>query len=158
MIKDWLRLSSLYFRSAYFFRACKFTVAVLLPLVTLGLLGYIEFAVPIAIGVFLNAPSDIPGSLKRKVYGILISIALTMGVTLIVSLSQPHFWLLLVVITLLAFSISLLAVYGFRGSLVAFSGLLAMVLGLAHGISSIALWMHVLLLGGGGLFYLAVYH
>ncbi|MCM4169596.1 hypothetical protein DHD08_18095 [Arenibacter sp. H213] len=155
-MKDWLRLSSLYFRSAYFFRACKFTVAVLLPLVTLGLLGYIEFAVPIAIGVFLNAPSDIPGSLKRKVYGILISIALTMGVTLIVSLSQPHFWLLLVVITLLAFSISLLAVYGFRGSLVAFSGLLAMVLGLAHGISSIALWMHVLLLGGGGLFYLAV--
>ncbi|GGW27842.1 membrane protein [Arenibacter certesii] len=115
-----------------------------------------EYAVPITIGVFLNAPSDIPGSLRRKVRGILISIVLTMLVTLIVSLARPHFWVLLAVITLFAFSISLLAVYGFRGSLVAFSGLLAMVFSLAHGISSVPLWMHVLLLGGGGLFYLGL--
>lgn len=156
MIKESIRLSSLYFRSSYFFRACKFTLSVLLPIVTLGLMGYMEFAVPISIGVFLNAPSDIPGSLKRKVYGILISIVLTMGVTVIISLSQTHYWILLCVITLLSFSVSLLAVYGFRGSLVAFSGLMAMVFGLAHGLSSIPLWAHVLLIGVGGLFYLSV--
>ncbi len=156
MVKEFIRLSSLYFRSSYFFRALKFTLAALFPLVTLGMLGYSEIGIPIAIGVFLNAPSDIPGSLKRKVYGILISSALTMGVTVIVSLSNPHYWLLLAVISVLTFSISLLAVYGFRGSLVAFSGLLAMILSLAHGISTIPLWLHILLIGVGGLFYLSV--
>src|SRR5690606_7712877 len=130
-------------------------IAVLIPLLSLGLSGYSDYAIPIAIGIFLNAPSDIPGSLKRKVYGILISVGLTMLITLAVSLSKMHFWPLLSIISFLSFSISLLAVYGFRGSLISFSGLLAMVLALAHGLSALSLWVHILLIGLGGIFYLA---
>lgn len=154
MLKDLPKLLPVYFKSSYFFRACITTIAVLIPLLWLGLLGYSDYAIPIAIGVFLNAPSDIPGSLRRKVYGILISVVLTMLITLVVSLSKSHFWSLLSVISLLSFSISLLAIYGFRGSLISFSGLLAMVLALAHGISALSLWAHILLIGLGGIFYL----
>lgn len=156
MIKDLIRLSSLYFRSAYFFRASIITISVLTPLLSLGMLGYSEYAIPIAMGVFLNAPSDIPGSLKRKVYGILISILLTMGATLAVRLVQGHFWPLLAVLSVLSFCISFLAVYGFRSSLIAFSGLLSMALALAQGISSVPLWLHIVLIGVGGLFYLSI--
>ncbi|HLT50727.1 MAG TPA: FUSC family membrane protein [Arenibacter sp.] len=155
MPKDLINPLTIYFKSAYFFRACITTIAVLIPLLSLGLSGYSDYAIPIAIGIFLNAPSDIPGSLKRKVYGILISVGLTMLITLVVSLSRMHFWWLLSVISLLSFSLSLLAVYGFRGSLISFSGLLAMVLALAHGISTLSLWQHILLIGLGGIFYLA---
>src|SRR5690606_4448725 len=130
-------------------------IAVLIPLLSLGLSGYSDYAIPIAIGMFLNAPSDIPGSLKRKVYGILISVGLTMLIILAESLSRMNFWWLLSVILLLSFSLSLLAVYGFRVSMIAFSGLLAMVLALAHGISTLSLWQHILLIGLGGIFYLA---
>lgn len=154
MVKDLIHSLSIYFKSAYFFRAGITTIAVLIPLLWLGLLGYSDYAVPIAIGVFLNAPSDIPGSLRRKVYGILISVGLTMLITLVVSLSINHYWLLLSVISLLSFSISLLAVYGFRGSLISFSGLLAMVLALAHDTSTLPLGLHILLIGSGGIFYL----
>src|SRR5690606_7161651 len=102
MLKDLINPLTIYFKSAYFFRACITTIAVLIPLLWLGILGYSDYAVPIAIGVFLNAPSDIPGSLKRKVYGILISVGLTMLITLMVSLSQMDYWLLLSVISLLS--------------------------------------------------------
>ena len=154
MLKDLTNQLSIYFKSAYFFRACITTLAVLAPLLWLGLLGHSDYAVPIAIGVFLNAPSDIPGSLRRKVYGILISIMLTMLITLVVSLSTAHYWLLLSAISLISFSVSLLAVYGFRGSLISFSGLMAMVLALAHDSATLPLWLHILLVGLGGIFYL----
>jgi uncharacterized membrane protein len=45
--------------------------------------------------LFLNAPGDIPGSSKRKVNAILVSIGLTMVVTAIIlfsKLSYPFYW------------------------------------------------------------------
>ena len=109
------------------------------------------------VGAFLNAPGDIPGSLKRKVNAILISIGLTMFITAIILFSKPYFPLLLLAMTIISLVISLLSVYGFRASLVSFSGLLAMVIAFAiQKETTPAIFQHIGLMGLGGLWYLLV--
>ena len=106
--------------------------AVVTPLIVLNFLGYFEFAPAIVMGAFLNAPGDIPGSLKRTVNAILI-------------------------MAVISFCVSLISVYGFRASMVSFSGLLAMVLAFAvQKETAYDILIHVLLMGCGGLWYLLV--
>lgn len=157
MEKDYLKNIQFFFKSSSFQKGLVLTFAILIPIVILNIAGFQKFSFSIAIGALLNAPSDVPGSLKRKVNGILISIILTMLVTLITIYAKPYFYLLLPILAVLSFGISLIAVYGFRGSLISFSGLLAIVLGLAnHEFSGAFIWIHVGLIGVGGLWYLLV--
>lgn len=108
-------------------------------------------------GAFLNATGDIPGSLKRKVNGILISNVLTMLIFTIILFCKPYLPLLLLALTVISFSVSLISVYGFRASLISLSGLLAMVLAFAvHKDGPKEIFLHVFLLGCGGLWYLCV--
>ncbi|RPD98199.1 hypothetical protein EGM88_06815 [Aureibaculum marinum] len=158
MVKELLKSVELFFKGASFYRGVVLTIAVALPLVLFYAINLLDFVLPVLMGIFVNAPSDIPGSLKRKVNGILISIALTVIITGIVLFLKPHFLLLLVALALLSFFSSMIAVYGFRGSLIAFSGLLAIVLALAvrnelHGVEII---IHMGLLAVGGLWYLSI--
>ena len=152
MLKKYYSAADLFLRSSNFYRGLLQTLAAVSPLVILYYAGYFEYAVGITLGAMLNAPSNIPGSPKRRVYGILVSIALTIISTTLVLYAKPYFWLLLFTLLVLGFLISLVSVYGFRGSLISFSGLLAMVLALAKGVDNIPL--HGLLIGIGGLWYL----
>ena len=79
-----------------------------------------------------------------------------MLVTLLVSFAKVNFMLLIATLAALSFFISLISAYGFRGSLIAFSGLLAMVLSLARDVSDFGIWLHVSLIGVGGLWFLLV--
>ena len=156
-LKNHLKIIELFLKGSSFYRGVVLTIAVVLPLVIFNALDLFHFAPAIAVGAFLNAPSDVPGSLKRKINGILISIVLTLLVTFILYITKPIFVLLLIAIAFLSFIISLISVYGFRASLISFSGLLAIVLALAiekPDLKSIAI--HVGLIGIGGLWYLLV--
>lgn len=155
MLKEHLKNVELFLKGANFFRGIILTTAVISPLFILSFFGYFEYAPSVVIGAFLNAPGDIPGSLKRKVNGILIGIVLTMSVTLLVLLVKPIYPLLLVVIAVLSFCISLISVYGFRASLLSLSGLLAIVLAFAIQKETLpVIFTHVGLMGIGGLWYL----
>ncbi|MCC8360413.1 FUSC family protein [Salinimicrobium sp. ASW11-47] len=55
---------------------------------------------------------------------------------------------------MLSFSIALISIYGFRASLISFSGLLALVLSLAHDSEKLEIYQFALLIGVGGLWYL----
>ncbi|MHA7943371.1 FUSC family protein [Formosa sp. 3Alg 14/1] len=155
MIKDNLKSIELFFKGSHFYRGVILTTSILIPLVLFYFLGIFSYAPSIAIGVFLNAPSDIPGSLKRKINGTLLSILLTATTTCIILFAKPYFYLLIVFIPLLTFLISLLSAYGFRGSLIAFSGLLAMVIGLGvHYDTPSQILIHSALIACGGLWYL----
>ncbi|WP_338035247.1 FUSC family membrane protein [Lacinutrix himadriensis] len=156
-LKTYLKTTELFLKGSSFYRGVVLTVAVVLPLFIFNTIGLFAYAPAIALGTFLNAPSDIPGSLKRKINGILISIVLTMLVTFIVFITKPVFVLLLIAIAILSFAISLISVYGFRASLISFSGLLAIVLALAVAKPDLkSMLLHVGLLGIGGLWYLTV--
>jgi uncharacterized membrane protein YccC len=156
-LKTYLKTTELFLKGSSFYRGVVLTIAVVLPLFIFNAIGLFAYAPAIALGTFLNAPSDIPGSLKRKINGILISIVLTMLVTFIVFITKPVFVLLLIAIAILSFAISLISVYGFRASLISFSGLLAIVLALAVAKPDLkSMLLHVGLLGIGGLWYLTV--
>ena len=83
-MKETIKQLELFFRSSNFGRGIRLGIALALPFAILYGLGYFEFALPIVIGAFLNAPGDVPGSRKRKVNAILISIGLTMLVTAVI--------------------------------------------------------------------------
>ncbi|WP_040279056.1 FUSC family protein [Psychroserpens damuponensis] len=156
-MNELLKQLELFFKSSDFYKGIRLGVAIIIPFIVLYLLGYFDYAPAIVVGVFLNAPGDIPGSVKRKVNAILISIALTMVITAIILFSKPLLPLLIIAIALISFAVSLISVYGFRASMVSFSSLLAMVLAFAiHKETAQDIFVHVGLMGIGGLWYLVV--
>jgi uncharacterized membrane protein YccC len=156
-LKAYLKTIEIFLKSSHFYRGVRLSFAVVTPLVVLNFLGYFEYAPAIVMGAFLNAPGDIPGSLKRKVNAILISTVLTMVIFTLVLFCKPYLPLLIIMLAVISFFVSLISVYGFRASLVSFSGLLAMVLAFAvHKETAQEIFSHVLLMGCGGLWYLLV--
>jgi len=154
-LKEKLKQLELFLKSTNFDRGIRLGVGIAVPFGVMYFLGYFEFALSVAVGAFLNAPGDIPGSNKRKVNAVLISIGLTMLITSIILFLKPFLPLLLVAITFISFVVSLISVYGFRASLVSFSGLLAMVIAFAtQKETAHEIFVHVALMGVGGLWYL----
>ena len=132
-------------------------MGIAVPIAILYSLGHLVYAPAVVVGTFLNAPSDIPGSLKRKVYAILISILLTTAIAGIILFSKPYLPLLILSLAVISFAVSLLSVYGFRASLVSFSGLLAMVIAFAITKETpYEILVQLSLMALGGLWYLAV--
>ncbi len=145
-----------FLRSTDFSKAIVLTIAIIVPIGIFSNLGNLEIGVSLAMGCLLSSPSDVPGSFKHKVYGILAATllgALSYGIA---GYSAISLWSLIPMLGIMMFSISYLSVYGFRASLVTFSGLLAVVLSFANISSGIEIWQKALLIGAGGLWYLAV--
>jgi len=156
-LKEKLIQLELFLKSSNFNRGIRLGVGIVVPFAVLYFFGYFEYAPAVVVGVLLNAPSDIPGSIKRKVNAILISIGLTMVITAIILFSKPFLPLLLFTLTIISFIVSLISVYGFRASLVSFSGLMAMVLSFAiKKETPHEIFVQVALMGSGGLWYLVV--
>lgn len=156
-MKALLKTIEIFLKGSNFYRGLRLTFAVVTPLVVFNLLGHFEYAHAIVMGAFLNAPGDVPGSLKRKVNAILISTALTMIITAVILFCKPYLPLLMIALGVISFCASLISIYGFRASMVSFSGLLAMVLAFAvQKETAHAILEHVLLMGCGGLWYLLV--
>ncbi|MFA7275137.1 MAG: FUSC family membrane protein [Crocinitomicaceae bacterium] len=157
MLREQLKNIELFLRGSNFYKGLRLSFAVVTPLAVLYAFGVVQYAPAIIVGAFLNAPGDIPGSLKRKFNAILISIGFTMLITTIILFLKPYFFLLLLAMAVISFFISLISVYGFRASLVSFSGLLSMVLAFAiQKETAEAIFTHVGLMGVGGLWYLLV--
>jgi uncharacterized membrane protein YccC len=156
-LKDKVKQLELFLKGSNFDRGIRLGFGIALPFTVLYFIGLFEYAPAVVVGTFLNAPGDIPGSFKRKVNAILVSIGLTMLITTIILFSKPFLPLLLLAITVISFLVSLISVYGFRASLVSFSGLLAMVLAFAiQKETSQEIFVQVALMGVGGFWYLLV--
>jgi uncharacterized membrane protein YccC len=156
-LKEILKQLELFLKSSSFNRGIRLGVGITAPFALMYFLGYFEYAPAVAVGTFLNVPGDIPGSFKRKVNAILVSIGLTMVVTAIILFSKPFLPLLLGALTIITFVVSLISVYGFRASLVSFSGLLAMVIAFAiQKETAHEILVQVALMGVGGFWYLLV--
>jgi len=143
-----------FIKSADFSKAVMGGFAITVPIV-LGLeLGYLEVGIAIGYGAFWSSPSNVSGSYRKQVYGILFSTALVMVVSFIGGYLHFGTWLMIPVLGILAFAIAMISVYGFRASLISLCGLLALVLSFAHEPEELAIWQFALLIGVGGLWYL----
>lgn len=144
-----------FLKSPDLFKGLVLALAMVIPLAIGFYFDLTTWSLSIAIGVLLSSTSDVQGNFRHKVIGIIVSASLAALVTVLISLAHDT-WLLLPSITILIFIISLISVYGFRASLVAFSGMLAMVLTFAHPLSGLDLLIHAAFIFTGGIWYLAL--
>lgn len=143
-----------FLKSTSFSRAILVGIGVTLPILAGLYLGHFEIGLAISFGAYWSSPSDISGSFRRKKIGILISATLVMVVSFIGGHLHYETWLSLPILGILGFGIAYFSIYGFRASLVSFSGLLAMVLSLGHEAEQLEIYQYALLAGVGGLWYL----
>ncbi|SMO40253.1 Uncharacterized membrane protein YccC [Saccharicrinis carchari] len=143
-----------FLKSVNFSRAMRVGMAVTLPVVAGIQLGCLEIGLALSFGAFWSSPSDVTGSSQHTKIGILISATLIMLVSFIKGYLHFDLWLLLPLLGLLTFAIAFLSVYGFRASLVSFSGLIALVLSFSHDSEVLEVYQYAALLGAGGLWYL----
>ena len=143
-----------FLKSTSFSRAILMGIAVTLPIVLGIQFGHIEIGLALGFGAFWCSPSDVSGSFQHKKTGIIFSAALVMVVSFIGGYLHYETWLSLPVLGILSFGIAFLLVYGFRASLISFSGLLALVLSFAHDAEELEIYQYALLIGVGGLWYL----
>lgn len=141
-------------KTAEFGKGISFAVAAILPLLISGYFDELQVGISMAIGVLLCSPSDVPGSLRRRVVGVAFSITIAVFATLVSGYASGNDLVFVPILILLMFGFSMISVYGFRASLISFSGLFAVVLSMAKVASEGGVLTHALLLGCGGIWYL----
>jgi uncharacterized membrane protein YccC len=143
-----------FLKSSNFSKAILIGIAVTLPIVVGIGLGHFEIGLALCLGAFWSSPSDVSGSYRHKKFGILFSAVLVMLVSFIGGYLKLETWFLPPILGILTFAIAFISVYGFRASLISFSGLLALVLSFAHDSQELEIYEYALLVGVGGLWYL----
>ncbi|UZH55053.1 FUSC family protein [Salinimicrobium tongyeongense] len=141
-------------KTGEFSKGIRFAVAAVVPLLVSSQLGEIKIGIAMAVGVLLTSPSDVPGSLRRRVIGVSFSIAIAVGATMLTGLSLAYPVLFILVLVLQIFHYSMISVFGFRASLIAFSGLFAVVLSMTQVTAEGNIFLHAFWIGMGGVWYL----
>lgn len=144
----------LFLKSTSFSKALLVGVAVTVPILIGLKFDYFEIGLALCFGAFWSSPSDVSGSFRQKRNGILISAILIVFVSFIGGYLSYDTWLSLPVLGVLSFIIAYISIYGFRASLISFSGLLALVLSFAQDSESLEIYQYAILIGVGGLWYL----
>ncbi|OAD91181.1 hypothetical protein A7A78_03845 [Aequorivita soesokkakensis] len=145
-----------YFNSTDFSKAILLGIALTVPIIFGVKMDMLPIGITITVGAMLASPSDISGSIRHKITGILFATLLAMIVSLIGGYLHLSLWLLFPIVGILMFSIAYLAIYGFRASLISFSGLLALVLSFSNVSTGMEPYERMLLIGIGGLWYAAL--
>lgn len=143
-------------KSADYAKGIRFAIAALVPLLITGYLDALAVGIPMTVGVLLTSPSDIPGSFHRRVVGVSFSILAAVLAALVAGYAARAGFFFVPVLALLLFVFSMISVFGFRASLISFSGLFSVVLSLANVSSGSTVLERALLIGFGGLWYLGL--
>lgn len=139
-----------------FTNAIKVALSVAIPTLSFSYFDNFEDGLIIALGVVFTFPSDIPSNLKHKVIGLLVAILIISSVNLLINITHPYPIIFYPVFCGLIFILSMLAVYGQRATMVAFSALMTISISLSHINTGWEMLHHAGLLLVGGLFYLLV--
>ncbi|SDS15793.1 Uncharacterized membrane protein YccC [Winogradskyella sediminis] len=145
-----------FFKSTSFSKAVLIGVAVTIPIVLGILTQQFEIGLALCFGAFWCSPSDVSGRLKHKQIGILFSAVLVVVISFIGGYLNISNFLLFPILGILTFCIAFISIYGFRASLISFSGLLALVLSFAHTSENLEVYQYALCIGIGGIWYLTL--
>lgn len=153
IVRETLKELSEYFKSTDFSKAILLGIALTVPIIVGLKLDMLEIGITITVGAMLASPSDVSGGIRQKITGILLATLLSMIISFIGGYLHLSLWLLFPALGILMFSISYLAIYGFRASLISFSGLFALVLSFSNISNDLQPYERMLLIGVGGLWY-----
>ena len=153
-----LRITSLrnFFYSQYFFGGVRQGVGMLLPVIVLGgVFGYYQIGLVATFGAQCLAIIDQPGGPKRhrsnEMLGGAVLGVLTVCIT---GFASTHPILLWIAVVAQCFVFSMFTVYGKRGGLIGFAGLLLMTLTMHQPLTPNQVLVHAVCTLGGALFYL----
>lgn len=140
-------------KSTDFAKAVLLGIALTLPVLVGVKFDMLQTGIVITVGAMLASPSDISGSLQHKINGILLSALLAMTVSFVGGSLRFSNAVMFPIIGILMFGISYLSIFGFRASLISFSGLFALVLSFSPVSGDMPPIERSLLIGVGGLWY-----
>ncbi|WP_281337309.1 FUSC family protein [Flavobacterium eburneipallidum] len=139
-----------------FTNALKAAISAATPVLLFSYLGNLETGLIIALGALFTFPSDTPSNLKHKINGLLVTVFILFSANLLINLTYPYPFIFYPVFTTLIFILSMLAVYGQRATMVAFSALMIISISFSHINSGWKMIEHSGLLLAGGLFYMLI--
>ncbi|MFO7719802.1 MAG: FUSC family membrane protein [Gillisia sp.] len=145
-----------FIKSTDFAKASILALAISLPIAVGVEMGRFEIGLALALGALLSSPSDVSGSIRHKNFGIALSAFLAVLASLIGGYLIADSWIGLPVLGVTIFILSYLAVFGFRASLISFSGLFALVLSFANISDVLEIYERAFLIGIGGVWYLGL--
>jgi len=143
-----------FLKSTDFAKAILLGIALTLPVLIGIRLDLLQIGIVITVGALLASPSDTSGSLRDKVTGILLSALLASTMSFIGGSLKFSPVIMFPIIGILMFGISYLSIFGFRASLISFSGLFALVLSFSPVSGEMPTMDRSLLILAGGLWYL----
>ncbi|MCF4101668.1 FUSC family protein [Gillisia sp. M10.2A] len=153
-IKTYFQDLLLFLKSTDFSKAFILGMAITIPITVGVYYNYFEVGLALALGALLSSPSDVTGSFRHKKIGVLLSALLACSASILGGYLAFDTWIFLPILGVVMFAISYLSVYGFRASLISFSGLFAMVLSMANISNVLEIHERALLIGLGGVWYL----
>lgn len=136
------------------YRGLLICFAIAFPIIVGVYTDHLEIGMAIGFGAFACSPSDVNGSKRNLINALLISSTLVFVVSAIAHYLPSNLWLQAGIIGILLFLISLLSIFGFRASLISFSGTFALVLSFAFRAETIHPIIYAALIGLGGIWYL----
>lgn len=142
-----------------FSKAISMVIGMLVPIIIGVYVGELTMAIQVTLGVILASFSDTSGSLRLKIKGMFLGILLVLLVTFIMFLirTDTPVWMFLTLLGVLMFGISYLSVYGFRASLISFSGLFAIGMSMSRiADSDLSITTRLILIGIGGVWYVVL--
>jgi uncharacterized membrane protein (TIGR01666 family) len=139
-----------------FTNALKAALSAVIPVFLFSYLGDLQTGLIIALGALFTFPSDTPSNLKHKINGILVTVLILASCNLLINLTYPYPIIFYPVFAALVFILSMLAVYGQRATMVAFSALMTISISFSHTHTGWDIFYHTGLFLSGGLFYLLV--
>ncbi len=146
-----------FYKTPEFYKGLILTFAIVVPVYAGFANDMYQTGITLALGVILSSSPDVQGNIRHRMYGMLFAVILAVLNTSIMAFAANFsIWLLVPVMALLVFATSYIAVFGFRASLVSFSGLSAIVLSFAHPLSGMAILHHAGLIAAGGLWYMGL--
>lgn len=155
-IREHLNDFRAFLKSTDFSRAILLGIALTLPVVLGIVFDQLQIGIVITVGALLASPSDTSGNIRNKVTGILLSALLAVTMSIIGGSLQFSPWILFPIIGVLIFGISYISIFGFRASLISFSGLFALVLSFSPVSGDMPPVERAMFIGIGGLWYAAM--
>lgn len=150
----------MYLKISQIFKSYDFTKGLLISTAAFSAvaISYFFFDMALGIGaasgVLIISASDIPGNKKHHLYGMLISSLLAVVNFCLIHFAGINSYLLFATLGVLIFINAYIAIYGFRASLIAFSGLMTIILSFARPLSTEEIWLNTFYILIGGLWYI----
>lgn len=148
-----LHASFRYFRSHDFLRSLFMTLLMVSSGYVLSILGLNQWITGVCIGILLLNFNDIQGIFAYRLWAMIINSFLNAIIVIVVNLLQFSLPLILLSVAVISFSLYLLAVFGKRGEVFAFSASLGIVLSLVRQYQGEELMYYALAILTGGLLY-----